>query len=121
MTQEYEELKSKGNGHFKEERYQKAIECYTKALKLKPQSHLLYSNRSAAYNKLEKYYEEALSDALHCISLSPLFARGHYRKASALNELGKSNEAIAAADEGYKLCGSDNICKDYVAQWLRAS
>ena len=120
MTQEYEELKSKGNGHFKEERYQEAIECYTEALKLKPQCHLLYSNRSAAYNKLEKY-EEALSDALHCISLSPLFARGHYRKASALNELGKSNEAIAAADEGYKLCGSDNICKDYVAQWLRAS
>ena len=120
MTQEYEELKLKGNGYFKEEKYQEAVECYTEALKLKPQCHLLYSNRSAAYNKLEKF-EEALSDAIHCTSISPLFARGHYRKASALNELGKYNEAMAAAEEGYKLRGSDKICKDCIAQWLRAS
>ena len=120
MTQEYEELKLKGNGHFKEEKYQEAVECYTEALKLKPQCHLLYSNRSAAYNKLEKF-EEALSDAVHCTSISPLFARGYYRKASALNELGKYDEAMGAAEEGYKLRGSDKICKDCVAQWLRAS
>lgn len=120
MTQEYEELKLKGNGHFQDERYQEAAECYTEALKLRPQCHLLYSNRSAAYNKLEKY-EEALSDAVRCTSISPLFARGHYRKASALNELGKYSEAMAAAEEGYKLRGSDRICKDCVAQWLRAS
>ena len=120
MAQEYEELKLKGNGHFKEERYQEAVECYSEALKLKPQCHLLYSNRSAAYNKLEKF-EEALSDAVHCISISPLFARGHYRKASALNELCRYNEAMTAAEEGYKLRGSDKICKDCVAQWLRAS
>ena len=59
MAQEYEELKLKGNEYFKEEKYQEAVECYTEALKLKPQCHLLYSNRSAAYNKLEKF-EEAL-------------------------------------------------------------
>ena len=120
MTQEYEDLKLKGNGHFKEEQYQEALDCYTEALKLQPQCYLLYSNRSAAYNKLKKY-EEALNDAIRCTSISPSFARGHYRRASALNELGKYTEAMAAAEEGYKLRGSDKICKDCVAQWLKAS
>ena len=120
MTQEYEDLKLKGNRYFKEEQYQESLDCYTEALKLQPQCHLLYSNRSAAYNKLNKY-EEALSDAIRCVSISPLFARGHYRKAFALNELGKYTEAKAAAEEGYKLRGSDKICKDCIAQWLKAS
>ena len=120
MTLEYEDLKLKGNGHFKEERYQEALDCYTEALKLQPQCYLLYSNRSAAHNKL-KNYEEALNDAIRCTSISPEFARGHYRKASALNEVGKYTEAMTAAEEGYKLRGSDKICKDCVAQWLRAS
>lgn len=120
MTQEYEELKQKGNGYFKAEKYQEAVDCYTEALKLQPQCHLLYSNRSAGYNKLGKN-EEALTDAIHCTSISPLFARGHYRKATALNELGKYTEAKEAAEVGYKLRGSDKICKDCVGQWLRAS
>lgn len=87
MTLEYKDLKLKGNGHFKEERYQEALDCYTEALKLQPQCYLLYSNRSAAHNKL-KNYEEALNDAIRCTSISPEFARGHYRKTSALNEVG---------------------------------
>ena len=87
MILEYKDLKLKGKRHFKEERYQEALDCYTEALKLQPQCYLLYSNRSAAHNKL-KNYEEALNDAIRCTSISPEFARGHYRKASALNEVG---------------------------------
>ena len=115
-----EELKLKGNVHFKEEQYEKAVDCYTEALNLQPQNHLLYSNRSASYSKLEKY-EEALADATQCMTISPRFARGHLRKAAALNGLGRHEEAMTAAEEGYKLRGSDKICRDCVIQWLEAS
>lgn len=120
MTQEYEQLKLEGNQHFKEERFQQAVDCYTEALKLQPQCHLLYSNRSAAHNRLGNY-EEALADADCCLSISPQFARGHLRKATVLNELGKYREAMKSAENGYKLRGSDRICKDCVSLWLKAS
>lgn len=116
----HEELKLKGNELFVTGKYDEAIDHYTEALKLQPQSHLVYSNRSACYNKLEKY-QEALDDAVHCLSIAPNFARGHLRKATALNGLGRHDIAMRAAEEGYKLRGSDRICKDCVAQWLEAS
>ena len=120
MTKEYEKLKLEGNQHFKEGRYTEAVDSYTEALKLQPQCHLLYSNRSAGYNNLGKY-EEALADAMHCVSIAPEFARGHLRKATVLNKLEKYEEAMKAAEEGYRLRGSDRICKDCVSQWLIAS
>lgn len=115
-----EELKLKGNEHFKNERYKEAVDCYAEALSLQPNNHVLYSNRSACYNKLGKY-EDALADASHCVSVAPMFARGHLRKATALNGLGKHEEALNVAEVGYKLRGSDRICRDCVTQWLEAS
>ena len=84
----HDELKAKGNQFFTENKYDEAVECYTEALTLQPFSHVAFSNRSAAYIKLGKY-QKGLADAIQCISLSPKFARGYLRKATALNLLGK--------------------------------
>lgn len=115
-----EELKLKGNELFRAERYNEAADLYTKALTVQPDNHVLYSNRSACYSKLGKY-EEALGDATRCVSVAPTFARGHLRKSTALNGLGKYEEALKAAEEGYKLRGSDKICRDCVSEWIRGS
>lgn len=114
------ELKEKGNTHFAKGRFEKAIECYTDAIELDSTNHVLYSNRSAALNKLNRF-SEAVSDANKCIEIAPTFARGYLRKATALNGLSRNREAMEAAQEGYKLRGSSKICKDCVSQWLIAN
>ena len=114
------EHKGKGNTHFAKGRFEKAIECYTDAIELDSINHVLYSNRSAALNKLNRF-SEAVSDANKCIEIAPTFARGYLRKATALNGLSRYREAMEAAQEGYKLRGSSKICKDCVSQWLIAN
>lgn len=47
-----------------------AILHYTHAIKLEPSNHLLYSNRSYAFLKLDQYYL-ALEDANETIKLQP--------------------------------------------------
>ena len=51
------EHKGKGNTHFAKGRFEKAIECYTDAIELDSINHVLYSNRSAALNKLNRFSE----------------------------------------------------------------
>ena len=50
-------VKNKGNKYFRGGRYQKAIECYTKALEHCPEDRpqdvaTFYQNRAAAYDQL---------------------------------------------------------------------
>ncbi len=116
----HDEFKAKGNHYFTENKYDEAVDCYTEAVKLLPFSHVAFSNRSAAYIKLGDY-QKGLADAIQCVSLSPKFARGYLRKATALNLLEKYKEALPEAEKGYKLRGSDRICKDCISQWLVAT
>jgi len=58
-----ENLKAKGNEHFKRGEYREAINCYTSALEIDPKNAVLLSNRAFAnfkivrliilYNRLE--------------------------------------------------------------------
>ena len=113
-------LKEKGNEYFVKGDYEKAVGCYSEALTLKPEDHLILSNRSGAYSKL-RLYQKAYDDAVQCVSLAPEFARGYLRKASALFGLEKYKQAMAASERGYCLRGSDRICKDCVSQWITAA
>ena len=74
FTLQAEEWKNRGNAALKEEKYNEAVECYTKAIECDPTNHILYSNRSAAYIKL-KDGEAALKDAEKAIELAPTWSR----------------------------------------------
>jgi stress-induced-phosphoprotein 1 len=66
---------TQANALIKEEKFKEAAVIYTKALKLTPDSHILYSNRSAAFAGMKRY-SRAKQDADKCIELNPTFVKG---------------------------------------------
>ena len=67
------QLKTQGNEALAQNKLDEAIQLYTEAIELDPDNHILYSNRSAAYAKAEKY-ELALTDAEKTVELKPDWA-----------------------------------------------
>ena len=89
------EFKTKGNTAFSEKRYDDAIEMYSSGLELDPDNHLLLSNRSNVYLRLNRL-EEALEDAKRCTEIDPLYVKGHYRKVQALMQMSKARRQVGA-------------------------
>lgn len=63
-------LKEEGNAHIQKQNYEQAIESYSKAIEAEPTNHILYSNRSLAYNK-RCLWKEGLCDAQKSVELNP--------------------------------------------------
>ncbi|XP_038596894.1 RNA polymerase II-associated protein 3 [Tachyglossus aculeatus] len=84
--------KDLGNGYFKEGKYERAIECYTRGMAADGGNALLPANRAMAYLKIQKY-EEAEKDCTEAISLDGSYSKAYARRATARTALGKLNEA----------------------------
>ncbi|KAM5193806.1 tetratricopeptide repeat protein 28 [Mantella aurantiaca] len=82
------------NGDFK-----LAIELYSETLQVDPQNCILYSNRSAAFLKTQKY-EKALDDAIKARLLNPKWPKAYFRQGVALQYLGRHADALAAFASG---------------------
>ena len=95
-------FKELGNKAFSEKDYPKAVEHFSDAIKESPSDHTLYSNRSASYLNMGKA-QLALSDADRCIEIKADWDRGHQRRAMALQNLGRFDDAIATFEQGLKL------------------
>ena len=105
------EWKAKGNELLKAQDFDGAIAAYTEAIKLDPKGHVYFSNRSAAYaNKGD--YASALKDADECIKIKPEWAKGYSRKGTALQYLGKLQEALGAYSDGLKHDATNASLKD---------
>jgi len=64
--------KEDGNRHYKESRYDKAIECYTNALNLTKdplEMATYYNNRAACYQQLQMY-TEVVTDCNLCLDIT---------------------------------------------------
>eukprot|EP00754_Rhynchopus_humris_P040689 Rhum_TRINITY_DN23800_c0_g1::Rhum_TRINITY_DN23800_c0_g1_i1::g.178756::m.178756/K09553/STIP1; stress-induced-phosphoprotein 1 len=103
-----EELKERGNAAFQQGQYSEAIHWFTEALEGEPDSHMLHSNRSAAYLHCNKqghgFLTMALYDADKCIGLRPQWFKGHGRRGDALMAMGQLNEAVNAYEHALSLC-----------------
>ncbi|XP_078483981.1 stress-induced-phosphoprotein 1 [Ciona intestinalis] len=110
-----DELKKKGNAAVQSKNYKEAIGHYTEAIKIDPENHVLYSNRSAAYSSNEQY-SEALEDAQKVIEIRPDWGKGYSRKGSALAFLKRHEEAKMAYEEGLKYDSQNEQLKKGVEQ-----
>ena len=70
FSKQVEEAKKKGNECVKEKKYIEAMLHYTQAVKMDQDNHILYSNRSLAFLKMDQYYH-AMEDACKVIELQP--------------------------------------------------
>lgn len=105
------EFKEKGNKALSSGNAKEAVEHYSAAIALDPQNHVFFSNRSAAYCKLEQF-EKALEDAEECVKINSKWGKGWSRKASALEFLGRYSDALDAYDEGLKVDPENKQLKD---------
>ncbi|XP_023409635.2 LON peptidase N-terminal domain and RING finger protein 3 isoform X2 [Loxodonta africana] len=87
------QLRHEGNRLYRERQVEAALIKYNEAVRLAPNDHLLYSNRSQIYFTLESH-EDALHDAEIACKLRPTGFKPHFRKAQALATLGKVEEAL---------------------------
>ena len=77
--------KQKGNAEFASGNLGRALQLYTRAIKLNPDDALFYSNRALVYIRLQRY-EEAVSDCSASIARQPSI-KAFARRAAALDAL----------------------------------
>ncbi|KAK1765648.1 TPR-like protein [Phialemonium atrogriseum] len=89
-----ETFKNEGNKFFKAKDYTRAIEFYTKAVVLQPDSATYLGNRAAAYMSAGRY-EDALEDCKKAAGLDPHNSKILLRLARIYTSLGRPEEAIS--------------------------
>lgn len=90
-----EDWKKEGNSAFTAKNYEKAIFCYSEAIKLNPKDHTYYSNRANAYSNTAEYLK-CISDCENCLALKPSFTKALRRKGLACQQILRFGEAVAA-------------------------
>lgn len=94
------QFQAKGNEAFEAGQFSTAIEFYTQAIEASNNtSHILFSNRSAAFFKLGQF-ENSFKDAVKVLQLRPEWPKGYYRLGQALIGLGKFSDAMNIFKQG---------------------
>ncbi|KAL0918968.1 hypothetical protein M5K25_011022 [Dendrobium thyrsiflorum] len=93
--------KELGNEYFKQKKFIKAIECYSRSIAFSPTS-VAFANRAMAYLKVKKFVE-AENDCTDALSLDDRYVKAYSRRFTARKELGKLEEAMEDADFAVRL------------------
>ena len=78
-TQNTQNKQQKGNECFRNQKYDKAIELYTKSLEINDNDYTLWANRAMAHLKL-KNFESAEFDATKSLKINPNFVKSLLRR-----------------------------------------
>ena len=105
-----DELKAKANDCFKTQKYNEAVELYGQAIDLRPDSAILFANRSFAHHRMENF-GYALADANRAIECDRAYLKAYYRRAAAQMSLGKYKLALRDYEAVYKARPNDKDAK----------
>lgn len=105
-----DDLKAQGNEFFSKGEYEKAEELFSKAINEYSPTAILFTNRAAARFHLNKF-DECIEDACSAIELDKKWLKAYYRKAVALEALGKHRDAYRAWEEAYEYCEHNSFLK----------
>ncbi|XP_019152335.1 PREDICTED: TPR repeat-containing thioredoxin TTL1 [Ipomoea nil] len=100
-------LKSMGNQHYKQGRYEEALNLYNEAIAINPRNPCFHSNKSAALMALSRPIE-AVFECREAIRLDPFYHNAQYRLANLYFRLGEAEKAVCHYEKsGRKADGKD--------------
>lgn len=108
----------KGNQFFKDNMFNEAIQCYTKAIEMEPYNHVYPANRAMALMKQEKYAAAELDCSLS-LSLDPKYVKAIHRRATCRRKLKKFEEAKKDLEALLKLEPNNKLAQTEMNQVLQ--
>jgi len=90
---EAERLKTEGNNLMRAEKFQEALEMYTKAIDLDGANPVFYCNRAASHSKMNNHHF-AIEDCQRAIDMDPSYSKAYGRMGLAHSSLEKHKEAV---------------------------
>ena len=110
---EAQENKKLGNDLFKDDKYDEALEMYTKALRTCPFSFskersVFYSNRSVCFLKM-KETEKCIKECSESIKLDPTCTKPLLRRAECYETTDKLDEAVEDYKKAVKKVAEENL------------
>jgi len=116
------ELKDQGNKYFNANKFESAIESYSKALALNPNVPTYYTNRALCYMKANRW-AQAVQDSKAALERDSGLVKGHFYLGSSLLELEKLDEAIKHLQTAFELAKKDpsSYYDDTISSKLRTA
>jgi TonB family protein len=101
-TELIKEFEKRAELYEKQEDYENAIKDYSEAIRIEPDSYILFYQRAKAFEKKGEF-ENAAKDYTEAIRLSPEFEHYYYNRAEVYLKLGKNDLAEADMKKFYEL------------------
>jgi WD40 repeat protein/serine/threonine protein kinase/Flp pilus assembly protein TadD len=98
---------ARSHGNLK--RWNDAVDCYTRAIGLRPDEATCWNERGVAYSRL-KQKERALADYIKASELKPDEPQYWYNRGSVQVEMGRHDKAVADYSEAIKLKPEEASC-----------
>ncbi|XP_053690016.1 small glutamine-rich tetratricopeptide repeat-containing protein beta-like [Sabethes cyaneus] len=100
--QEAENMKNEGNRLMKEEKFQEALNMYSKAISLDATNPVFYCNRAAAYNRMGDY-QRAANDCRMSLRYDPNYSKAFGRLGLAYSKMNKHEQALEAYQNALRI------------------
>lgn len=100
------DLKDQGNKYFNANKFDSAIESYSKAIALNPNVPTYYTNRALCYMKNNRW-AQAVQDSRAALEKESSLVKGHFYLGTSLLEMDKLDEAIKHLQTAFELAKKD--------------